>query len=45
MEDILSFYYGKFYKFEKYHRWVGCRKMKVENVFLGNEFSLEQGFS
>lgn len=45
MEDILSFYYEKFHKSDKYQRWVGCRKMIVENDFSGKEFSLGQDFS
>ncbi|KAF5736969.1 hypothetical protein HS088_TW14G01124 [Tripterygium wilfordii] len=27
MGNILSFYYGKFYRSEKYCRWAGCRKI------------------
>ncbi|CAJ2653892.1 unnamed protein product [Trifolium pratense] len=35
MEDILSFYYGKFYKSDKYLRWAGCRKMKTRKCIFG----------
>ncbi|MCH86260.1 hypothetical protein A2U01_0007114, partial [Trifolium medium] len=35
MEDILSFYYGKFYKSDKYLRWAGCRKMKSRKCIFG----------
>ncbi|XP_058752221.1 uncharacterized protein LOC131625375 [Vicia villosa] len=35
MEDILSFYYGKFYKSDKYHRWDGSRKMKSRKCVFG----------
>ncbi|WJX96152.1 hypothetical protein P8452_77394 [Trifolium repens] len=35
MEDILSFYYGKFYKSNKYQRWTGCRKMKSRKCIFG----------
>ncbi|XP_058752222.1 uncharacterized protein LOC131625376 [Vicia villosa] len=35
MEDILSFYYGKFYKSDKYQRWDGCRKMKSRKRVFG----------
>ncbi len=45
MEDILSFYYGKFTKSGKYQRWTGFRKMKAGNAFMDREFSLDQVFS
>ncbi|KAL5065419.1 hypothetical protein RYX36_027156, partial [Vicia faba] len=35
MEDILSLYYGKFYKSDKYQRWDGCRKMKSRKRVFG----------
>ncbi|ESW26258.1 hypothetical protein PHAVU_003G104100 [Phaseolus vulgaris] len=35
MGDILSFYYGKFYKSDKYQRWSGCRKMRSRKCIYG----------
>ncbi|OMO53682.1 hypothetical protein CCACVL1_28443 [Corchorus capsularis] len=35
MRDILSFYYGKFYKSEKYRRWSECRKMRRKRCIYG----------
>ncbi|XP_027329878.1 uncharacterized protein LOC113846135 isoform X2 [Abrus precatorius] len=37
MGDILSFYYGKFYKSEKYQRWSGCRKMRSRKCIYGQK--------
>lgn len=37
MGDILSFYYGKFYKSDKYQRWSGCRKMKSRKYIFGQK--------
>ncbi|KAI9123286.1 hypothetical protein K1719_006175 [Acacia pycnantha] len=37
MRDILSFYYGKFYKSEKYCRWSECRKMKGRKCIYGQK--------
>jgi hypothetical protein len=42
---ILSFYYGKFTKFDKYQRWTDFRKMKAGNAFMDKEHSMGQGFS
>ncbi|XP_022760531.1 uncharacterized protein LOC111306834 [Durio zibethinus] len=33
--DILSFYYGKFYRSDKYHRWSGCRKKRRRRCIYG----------
>ncbi|XP_061349219.1 uncharacterized protein LOC133294547 [Gastrolobium bilobum] len=35
--DILSFYYGKFYKSDKYKRWSGCRKMRSRKCIYGQK--------
>ncbi|XP_014510029.1 uncharacterized protein LOC106769080 isoform X2 [Vigna radiata var. radiata] len=35
MGDILSFYYGKFYKSDKYQRWSGCRKTRSRKCIYG----------
>ncbi|KAG2727137.1 hypothetical protein I3760_01G145500 [Carya illinoinensis] len=35
MGDILSFYYGKFYRSDRYHRWAECRKMKSRRCIYG----------
>ncbi|XWS53639.1 hypothetical protein CRYUN_Cryun10bG0018000 [Craigia yunnanensis] len=35
MGDILSFYYGKFYRSDKYHRWSECRKMRRRRCIYG----------
>lgn len=37
MGDILSFYYGKFYKSNKYQRWSGCRKMRSRKCIYGQK--------
>ncbi|TKY54137.1 hypothetical protein E2542_SST18543 [Spatholobus suberectus] len=37
MGDILSFYYGKFYKSDKYQRWSGCRKMRSRKCIYGQK--------
>ncbi|KAJ1395200.1 SANT domain [Sesbania bispinosa] len=37
MGDILSFYYGKFYKSDKYQRWSGCRKMRSRKCIFGQK--------
>ncbi|KAL2339047.1 hypothetical protein Fmac_013493 [Flemingia macrophylla] len=37
MGDILSFYYGNFYKSDKYQRWSGCRKMKSRKCIYGQK--------
>ncbi|OIW00028.1 hypothetical protein TanjilG_26365 [Lupinus angustifolius] len=37
MEDILSFYYGKFYKSDKYQRWSGRRKVKSRKCIQGQK--------
>ncbi|KAL5065422.1 hypothetical protein RYX36_027159 [Vicia faba] len=42
MEDILSFYYGKFYKSDKYQRWDGCRKMKSRRRVFGQRIFTRQ---
>ncbi|CAL4922629.1 unnamed protein product [Urochloa decumbens] len=33
--DVLSFYYGKFYKRDAYKRWSDCRKAKTRKCILG----------
>lgn len=35
MGDILSFYYGKFYRSERYHRWSECRKVRSRRCIYG----------
>lgn len=37
MGDMLSFYYGKFYKSDRYQRWSGCRKMKSRKCIYGQK--------
>ncbi|XP_027920561.1 uncharacterized protein LOC114178705 isoform X2 [Vigna unguiculata] len=37
MGDILSFYYGKFYKSDKYQRWSGCRKTRSRKFIYGQK--------
>ncbi|GJN06022.1 hypothetical protein PR202_ga23707 [Eleusine coracana subsp. coracana] len=33
--DVLSYYYGKFYKRDAYKRWADCRKAKTRRCILG----------
>lgn len=35
MGDILTFYYGKFYRSEKYNRWSECRKIRSRRCIYG----------
>lgn len=35
MGEIMSFYYGSFYKSHKYKRWSDCRKGRVKKFILG----------
>ncbi|PNX82961.1 hypothetical protein L195_g038998 [Trifolium pratense] len=35
MGEILSFYYGKFYKSDGYRRWSECRKINGRNCIIG----------
>ncbi|KAF5739861.1 hypothetical protein HS088_TW12G01072 [Tripterygium wilfordii] len=35
MGDILSYYYGEFYRSEKYQRWSDCRKTKCKKYIRG----------
>ncbi|XVF28345.1 hypothetical protein REPUB_Repub15cG0021700 [Reevesia pubescens] len=35
MGDVLSFYYGKFYRSDKYRRWSECRKMRRRRCIHG----------
>lgn len=35
MGEILSFYYGTFYRSEKYRKWSECRKMKSKRCVYG----------
>ncbi|XP_020585342.1 uncharacterized protein LOC110028000 [Phalaenopsis equestris] len=35
MIDVLSFYYGKFYRSDAYHRWSECRKIKSRRSIHG----------
>ncbi|KAF7837838.1 uncharacterized protein G2W53_006320 [Senna tora] len=37
MGDILSFYYGKFYKSDRYRRWSECRKMRSRKCIYGQK--------
>ncbi|KAF2313888.1 hypothetical protein GH714_018615 [Hevea brasiliensis] len=35
MGDILSFYYGKFYRSERYYRWSECQKIRSRRCIYG----------
>jgi hypothetical protein len=35
MGDILSFYYGKFYRSDRYHKWSECRKIRNRKCVYG----------
>ncbi|KAK3189763.1 hypothetical protein Dsin_029324 [Dipteronia sinensis] len=35
MGEILSFYYGKFYRSDKYRRWSECRKIRSRRFIYG----------
>ncbi|GFY85102.1 hypothetical protein Acr_03g0018760 [Actinidia rufa] len=35
MGDVQSFYYGKFYRSDKYRRWSDCRKMRSRKCVYG----------
>jgi len=35
MEDILSFYYGKFYRSNEYRKWSACRKTRGKKCVCG----------
>lgn len=37
MGDILSFYYGKFFKSKGYSRWSECRKLKTRRCIFGQK--------
>ncbi|XP_059648611.1 uncharacterized protein LOC132294683 isoform X2 [Cornus florida] len=37
MGDILSFYYGKFYRSNGYRRWSDCRKMRSRRCVYGQK--------
>ncbi|KAK7277941.1 hypothetical protein RJT34_22961 [Clitoria ternatea] len=37
MGEILSFYYGKFYKSDEYRRWSDCRKIKGRKCTRGHK--------
>ncbi|XP_065853555.1 uncharacterized protein [Euphorbia lathyris] len=37
MGDILSFYYGEFYKSNAYRRWLGCRKKRRKKCAYGRK--------
>lgn len=37
MGDILSFYYGEFFRSNKYHRWLECRKLKSKRFVQGQK--------
>ncbi|KAK4256634.1 hypothetical protein QN277_006335 [Acacia crassicarpa] len=37
MGDILSFYYGKFYRTDGYQRWSECRKMRSRKCIYGQK--------
>ncbi|XP_074587227.1 uncharacterized protein LOC141843096 [Curcuma longa] len=36
MGDILSYYYGKFYRSDAYNRWLECRKLKSRRCIFGH---------
>ncbi|CAL9160897.1 unnamed protein product [Musa hybrid cultivar] len=36
MGDILSYYYGKFYRSDAYRRWSECRKVRSRRCILGH---------
>ncbi|WCJ23514.1 hypothetical protein M5689_005536 [Euphorbia peplus] len=35
MGELLSFYYGRFYRSEKYQRWSSCRKIRSRKCIYG----------
>lgn len=35
MGDLLSFYYGKFYRSDRYNRWSECRKIRSRRCIYG----------
>ncbi|KAK0600540.1 hypothetical protein LWI29_015985 [Acer saccharum] len=37
MGDILSFYYGKFYRSKEYRRWLDCRKPRSRKCVYGRK--------
>ncbi|XP_027350782.1 uncharacterized protein LOC113861890 isoform X2 [Abrus precatorius] len=37
MGDILSFYYGKFFRSKEYCRWSECRKMRTKRCIFGQK--------
>ncbi|CAJ1921386.1 unnamed protein product [Sphenostylis stenocarpa] len=37
MGEILSFYYGKFYKSDEYRRWSDCKKIKGRKCITGQK--------
>ncbi|XP_022640677.1 uncharacterized protein LOC111242312 [Vigna radiata var. radiata] len=37
MGEILSFYYGKFYKSDEYRRWSDCKKIKGRKCITGDK--------
>ncbi|KHN16113.1 hypothetical protein glysoja_012089 [Glycine soja] len=37
MGEILSFYYGKFYKSDEYQRWSDCKKLKGRKCITGHK--------
>nr|KYP48180.1 hypothetical protein KK1_030132 [Cajanus cajan] len=37
MGEIMSFYYGKFYKSDEYRRWSDCRKIKGRKCIVGQK--------
>ncbi|XP_058742533.1 uncharacterized protein LOC131615032 [Vicia villosa] len=39
MEEILSFYYGKFYNTDGYRRWSECRKLKGRKCIIAKKLS------
>ncbi|XP_058761838.1 uncharacterized protein LOC131635245 [Vicia villosa] len=41
MGEILSFYYGKFYKTDGYRRWSECRKLKGRKCIIGKKLFSE----
>ncbi|KAE9593832.1 putative transcription regulator Homeodomain-LIKE family [Lupinus albus] len=41
MGDIMSFYYGKFYRSKGYRRWSVCRKLKTKRYICGQKIFTE----
>ncbi|GKU86785.1 hypothetical protein SLEP1_g1261 [Rubroshorea leprosula] len=37
MGDVLSFYYGKFYRSDEYRRWAECRRLRTKRCINGQK--------